>query len=183
MRIVLDQGVRDRKLGQRGQRHRRITGNFRARYAHLAIAHDSMHVTATEQRTIDGNGEIQRRTCGNSGVVHVAAVLARRSAVDRLAFGGNTDDADHRGNRDAQALVPHDLAVLGLAEMRRPVTEAVTANTLVFSGARTCLRIELDTVDMDLQRATRNSAFDINRARCGVDRLPVDFAQLIFGAL
>ena len=183
MRIVLDKGVRDRKLGQRGQRHRRITGNFRTRHAHLAIAHDSMHVAAPEQRTVDGNGKIQRRTCSNSGVVHVAAMLARRSAVDRLAFGGNTDDADHRGKRDAQALVPHDLAVLNLAKMRRPVTEAVAANTLVFSGARTCLRIELDIVDMDLQRAAGNSAFDINRARGGVDRLPVDFAQLIFGTL
>ena len=110
-------------------------------------------------------------------------MLARRSAVDRLAFGGNTDDANHRGNRDAQALIPHDLAVLDLAKMRRPVTEAVAANTLVFSGARTCLRIELDIVDMNLQRATRNSAFNINRPRGGVDRLPVDFAQLVFGVL
>ena len=183
MRIVLNQGVRNRKLGQRGQRHRRIAGNLSTRHAHLAIAHDSMHIAAPEQRTVNGNGEIQRRTCGDGGVVHVAAMLARRSAIDWLAFGGNTDDANHWGKRDAQALVPHNLAVLDLAEMRRPITEAVAANSFVLSGARARLRIELDVVDMDLQRAARNSAFDIDRARGWVDRLPVDFAQLIFGAL
>ena len=59
----------------------------------------------------------------------------------------------------------------------------IADNSFVLSGARARLRIEFDIVDMNLQRATRNSAFDINRARCGVDRLPVDFAQLIFGAL
>jgi hypothetical protein len=51
-------------------------------------------------------------------VVEVAAVLSGQCVRQRLALGRHSDDADHRPDREADALVHLDRAVAHLEDLR-----------------------------------------------------------------
>ena len=138
-----------------------------------------MHVSASEQRAFAGDGEIERRARRDGGVVHVAAVAAGRAAVDGSARGCHADDADHRIEREGDRIVPDERIAVHLAEMRAPSIEQVAAGALALSRAGSGLRIELDVLYRDLQRAARLGALHEDGSGRGIDGIPIDGVERV----
>ena len=74
-------------------------------------------------------------------------MAARRAAIDRIALGSHADNADHRPQRNAQALVPNKLIAVDFTHLSAPSIETITANALVFARAGNRLVVELDGID------------------------------------
>ena len=183
MRVVFHDGILDIQVGQCGQGNRCISRSFSAGNADFAITHNSMHVATAKKRAICGNGEIQRCTRRNSGVIHVAAVASRRAAVNSLSRRSDADNADHRTQRQRKLIAPNHAFIGYWANRQAPFIEAIAANAFVFARTGYRLSIELNVLNLHLQCATSNCPFNVNRARCRVDSIPINIIDGIVCAL
>ena len=110
-------------------------------------------------------------------------MAARRAAIDRIALGSHADNADHRPQRNAQALVPNKLIAVDFTHLSAPSIETIAANALVFARTGNRLVVELDGIDAHHERAARNRPLHEDGARSRIGMIPVDSIELVFGLL
>ena len=67
--------------------------------------------------------------------------------------------------------------------MRAPGVEAIAAHPFALAGAGSRLAVEFDSLDGDFQRAAGHRALYEDRARGGIDVIPIDLIEFVLGPL